>query len=512
MAALESTRTLDQTEPNPWPIGTDPAADFCHEEVRLEALATYDADKLSSDPELSRIARFAAHLCQTSHAAVSLVEEERQLFIAGAGLSVSQTPRSTSFCAHAMLRGEILEVPDASADPRFSNFALVTGPAHLRFYAGAPLISAEGAPLGSLCVFDPVPRPGGLSDTEREGLYVLAEAVKRRLLAHRYAHDATLELRKSTQRLQFMLDSVPDIAWSAAPGPVFDFFNARFGETTGEPAPTNIDGWRKVIHPDDFKATEARFKDALGAPRPFEDEWRLKQADGEYRWVLSRAVPSSDDPRAARWFGTLTDIDEGRRIREEREMLAGELAHRIKNIFSVVIGLISLNARGDAAREEFAANLSENIRALSRAQEYALQMDNIAADDLAGLLEMLMAPYGVHGAQTVSISGDAVRFGPRAATPLALVFHELATNSAKYGALSTGDGTVAIEIERRDDDAVIAWREQGGPEIEAPETQGFGSRLVTFAISRQLAGDISHHWEPGGLHTVITLPLGRLRA
>ncbi|MEE4153554.1 MAG: PAS domain-containing protein [Erythrobacter sp.] len=438
------------------------------------------------------------------------MEAERQVFLASAGLKTAYTPRSTSFCAQAMLSGEILEVRDASKDPRFADFALVKGEAHVRFYAGAPLISAEGAALGALCAFDTEPRPEGLTPVQREGLLVLADAVKRRLLAHRSANKANAELRISAQRLQFMLDSVPDIAWSAAPGPVFDFFNARFGETTGAPPPQTIEGWRDVIHPEDFDASAVRFREALLAPQPFEDEWRLRQADGGYRWVLSRAVPSSDDPLTARWFGTLTDIDEGRRVREEREMLAGELAHRIKNIFTVVIGLISLNARGDAAREAFAAILADNIRALSRAQEYALEMNRIAADDLAGLIEMLMEPYRVQGTKSVRIAGDAVEFGPRAATPLALVFHELATNSAKYGALSVSQGTVTIAIERRGDEAVITWQERGGPEAKAPETEGFGSRLVTFAIARQLAGRMTHNWEREGLRTVIELPLEQL--
>ncbi len=510
MGDLESTCALDQTQPHLWPNGTDPCADHCSEDDRLAALAAYNANELTGDPELSRIARFAAFLCETPSAAVSLVEAERQVFLASAGLKRAYTPRSTSFCAQAMLTGEILEVRDAAADPRFADFALVTGEAHVRFYAGVPLITPEGVPLGALCAFDTEPRPAGLSPVQREGLLVLADAVKRRLLAHRSASKADAELRMSAQRLQFMLDSVPDIAWSAAPGPVFDFFNARFGETTGAPAPQTIDGWREVIHPDDYDASEARFREALLAPRLFEDEWRLKQADGSYRWVLSRAVPSSEDRTSARWFGTLTDIDESRRVREEREMLAGELAHRIKNIFSVVIGLISLNARGDASREAFAEILADSIRALSRAQEYALELDRIAADDLASLIEMLMEPYRVQGAKSVRIAGDAVEFGPRAATPLALVFHELATNSAKYGALSVSGGTVTIEIERQQDQALIVWRERGGPAATAPQSKGFGSRLVTFAISRQLAGEMIHHWEREGLRTVIMLPLEHL--
>ncbi len=501
---------MTYTQPSPWPTGAAPEAQYCAEEERLVTLASYSISELFGDEELSRLARFAAHLCETPTGAVSLVEAERQLFLASEGVAVSETPRSTSLCATAMMTGDILIVPDAAKDARFADYSSVTGEDRLRFYAGAPLISAEGAPLGALCVTDTVARPEGLTDLQREGLLVLADAVKRRLLAHRHAGEVSAAIRSSAQRLQSMIDSVPDIAWSAGPFAQFDYVNARWRTVTGLPTPRHVSDWRGVFHPDEWGKSQAKFIDAVQRAVPFEDEWRMRQADGSYRWVLSRAVPSTDDPETARWFGTLTDIHESRRLLEERELLAGELAHRIKNIFSVIIGLISLHARGDATHRVFAATLSETIRALSRAQEFALQMGPIEENDLKGLLSVLLAPYGAPGANVVSITGDSVAFGARAATPLALVFHELATNSAKYGALSTTDGEVSIAIEGRDEEAIIRWQESGGPSIEPPQNEGFGSRLMMMAISHQLGGSLEQEWKPEGLGVTITLPLSRL--
>jgi len=498
------------SQPTPWPTGADPEPRFCDEGERLVTLASYSVSELYGDDELARLARFAAHLCKTPSCTVSLVEAERQIFLASEGVVASETPRSTSFCAHTMLSGEVLVVPDATKDSRFADFALVTGEEHLRFYAGAPLISAEGAPLGALCVFDSTERPNGLTDVQREGLLVLANAVQRRLLAHRQANENSAAIRASADRLQFMIDSVPDIAWSAGPYAQFDYVNARWREVTGLPTPRHIEDWRAVIHPDEFERTRAKFVDALQRAVPFEDDWRMRLADGSYRWVLSRAVPSTADPDAARWFGTLTDIDDARRALEERELLAGELAHRIKNIFSVIIGLVSLHARGDKTHSVFAETLNDTIRALSRAQEFALQIDQIEAKDLKGLLDVLMAPYGAPGASAVRLAGEQVKFGRRAATPLALVFHEMATNSAKYGALSSPDGTVAIIIESGATDAIVTWQETGGPAIQAPADTGFGSRLMTMAINHQLGGKMEQVWEPSGLKATFSLPLDRL--
>ncbi len=404
----------------------------------------------------------------------------------------------------------LLEVLDATSDPRFADFSLVKAPGGLRYYAGVPLVSPEGAPLGSLCVIDDTPRTEPLTDLQREGLTVLAEAVMRRLQSHREAATAGTKLQASAERLRFMLDSVPDIAWSAAPGPEFDYFNARFTEVTGAPPCKSVDDWRAVIHPEDFEASLVKLDAAMSTASLFDDEWRLRQADGSYRWVLSRAVPSSDNPETARWFGTLTDIHDRQLLSQERELLAGELAHRIKNIFSVITGLVALHARGKPDLKPFADTLADHIRALSRAQEFALKIDARPEENLQELLAVLMAPYGVPGHSAVTISGENVQTGVRSATPLALVFHELATNSAKYGALSVAEGTLSIDVSLENEMVHIAWRERGGPAAAPPTEAGFGSRLVTMAIQNQLGGKIVQDWLETGLAADITIPTARL--
>ncbi|GMN03487.1 sensor histidine kinase [Erythrobacter sp. MTPC3] len=493
-----------------WPVGTPPASNFCSDDERLMVLASYGFDALAGDDELAGIAGFAAKLCEAPIALVSIVEAERQRFLVAEGLEETETPREWSFCAHAMQGGVPMIVQNALDHPTFAANPLVTGPPHIRFYAGIPLISSEGAPLGTLCVIDTEPRSEPLSDIQLEGFTVLAQATRRRLDAHRQAGIAGAEMEQSAERVNFVLNSVPDIAWSADANGAFDYVNARWGEITGLPAPTNVEDWRAAIHPDEYESSLAKFTHALANTEMFEDEWRLRRADGSYRWVLSRAVPSSSDQKTARWYGTITDIDDAHRISEERELLAGELAHRIKNIFTVIIGLISMHSRGDATIQAFGEMLSDNIRALSRAQEFALKLDGPTDDDLAALLAILMAPYGVAGKSAINISGEEVAVGKRAATPLALVFHELATNSAKYGSLSVAEGRLAISVTRAGDNVVIKWCETNGPATLAPEATGFGSRLINMAIRNQLTGGIEHDWRAEGLCAVITIPAERL--
>ena len=131
---------------------------------------------------------------------------------------------------------------------------------------------------------------------------------------------------------------------------------------------------------------------------------------------------------------------------------------------------------------------------------------------LADLLTALMEPYQRSGAKAVHIDAGALKIGQIAATPVALIFHELATNATKYGALSGDTGSVQITARQSGDDAEIRWVESGSPAVSAPETEGFGSRLMQSSASSQLGGSILFDWREKGLEVVLRMPLERLNA
>ena len=491
-----------------WPRGDAPAAAFCGEDERIAVMASFGLDDLDGDADLRRLADFAAKLCEVPIALVSIVEAERQRFLAHEGTGETETPRSTSFCATAMLGREMLVVEDATEDERFASYDLVTGPSHVRFYAGAPLVSSEGAPLGALCVIDTVPRPGGLTPLQREGLEVLADSVMRRLSQHRLDLSATAQIAEREKRLESIIDSVPGIAWSARGGVDFDYYNARWREITGGPPPTTAEEWAAFIHPDDFEASLAKFAEALKKSVPFEDEWRLKQADGSYRWALSRAVPTGSGTDA-RWFGTVFDIDEQHRLSEARQLLAGELSHRIKNIFAVVSGLVAIKGRNHPEAAEFATDLSNTIKALGLAHDYVRPIEGRRGESLRDLLADLVAPYQDGKGKRISIDGADSAISHRAATPLALIFHELATNSAKYGALSCEEGHIDIALADGENETLaIRWQEHSEPcdDIADSSREGFGSRLLRMSVEGQLGGTFERTFSHDGLVCKITVP------
>lgn len=492
---------------------------------RRALLALYDLDA-GGFRHLDEITAFASTLCDAPIALVSIVEEARQRFLARTGLDAEETPRDVSFCALAMLGGDIFVVPDACNDPRFADNPLVTGPPHIRFYAGAPLVDGAGVPLGALCVIDTQPRVD-LTPMQRQGLTLLARQVMVELEGRRRDRDVIARQRQdaaaiadSDRMFRTLADTMPQMVWSTLPDGYHDYYNARWYEYTGVPAgSTDGEGWNNMFHPDDQDRAWGRWRRSLETGEPYEIEYRLRHHSGDYRWTLGRALPIRDGAgNILRWIGTCTEIHEQKLMMEEREMIAHELSHRIKNIFSVIAGLIGLSARQHPEISDVADDLRDRILALGRAHDFvrphsaesAAQVGHGQGEGqglLWGILEQIFAPYKAQDGSRIALSGDNVAIDDRSATPLALLFHELATNAAKYGALSTPEGRIALHITREGPDVRIDWREQGGPVVQPTHSDGFGSRLITLSVERQLGGRIVRDWSADGLKLSLWIPV-----
>jgi diguanylate cyclase (GGDEF)-like protein/PAS domain S-box-containing protein len=171
------------------------AAPDKNEAARLAALAEYNILDSEPDAALDEMVQLAAYICATPIAAISLIDEKRQWFLAAKGLNVQQTPRDSAFCAHTILQDEMLQVPDALLDERFTNNPLVTAAPNVRFYAGMPLISESGEHLGALCVIDSAPRQ--LNAAQLSAISILAKSI----MAH-------LDLRLAHQRAQKQIEEL----------------------------------------------------------------------------------------------------------------------------------------------------------------------------------------------------------------------------------------------------------------------------------------------------------------
>ena len=222
-------------------------------------------------------------------------------------------------------------VPDTTRDARFACNPLVTGAPHLRFYAGALLETEEGLPLGTLCVLDHEPRPEGLTAQQGFALQVLARQVMsqlelRRTLKAREADAAAIA--ESERQFRILADSMPQMVWATQPDGFHDYYNRRWYEFTGMPA-GSTDGvaWNGMFHPDDQVRAWALWRHSLETGEPYEIEYRLRRADGVYRWTLGRALAVRDQQgRIIRWFGTCTDIEEQKQAEERLRTQRGAAA------------------------------------------------------------------------------------------------------------------------------------------------------------------------------------------
>ncbi|MDM7852482.1 response regulator [Pseudochrobactrum kiredjianiae] len=206
-----------------------------------------------------------------------------------------------------------------------------------------------------------------------------------------------------------------------------------------------------------------------------------------------------------------------RQSAQEKDILLQEINHRIKNLFGLTSGLISLSARSTDNIDDLVTNLRSRMQALARAHELTLPIPgtneaNERSTSVVALIEAILAPHISEQKSAVTITGtDAVLSG-KALTSLALLLHELTTNSAKYGALSSPEGQLAIEINLEAELLHLHWREIGVKMLsKQPERQGFGATLEKATV-QGLNGKISRDWCPDGLSLVLKVPSAQLNA
>lgn len=329
-------------------------------------------------------------------------------------------------------------------------------------------------------------------------------------------HHAAEALAKSELEFRTLADAMPQMVWATRPDGAHDYFNARWYEFTGLSANATIsDNAREMLHPDDRERASAVWKQSLETGELYQIEYRLRHHSGEYRWSLGRALPIRDSHgEILRWIGTCTDIHDSRKAAEERELVAQELSHRIKNIFAVLTGIVSLSARGQPEVRDFADQLRQRIFALGEAHDFVRPQNYLSSHPggqggLSALVARLMRAYESEtGTSRIHYAGDDTMIDDAAATPLALLFHELATNAAKYGGLSRPEGWVDLTGRLEDEQFHVTWKEHGGPEITEPsQLTGFGSKLIELSVSGQMRGVIERIWEKDGLRVELSLPL-----
>lgn len=199
---------------------------------------------------------------------------------------------------------------------------------------------------------------------------------------------------------------------------------------------------------------------------------------------------------------TAQDLEEAR---DRADLLARELNHRVKNLFAVVLAIVKMSGKGDPAAKPTIDKIAQRLHALLRSHEVTQGDGTRPEIDLRELVETALAPYRLDEARA-SIEGGPVMLRSHLAVPLGLVLHELVTNAVKYGALSDGDGRLAVDWSHAGGRVRLIWREDGPVPVAKPGTEGFGSMLITSS-ARQIGGTIERKFHPNGVEVTMDFPV-----
>ncbi len=338
--------------------------------------------------------------------------------------------------------------------------------------------------------------------------------------ASKIARDITEELRTRNAlreietRFGMMADNIAQLVWMADPAGKITWFNRQFFEFTGRTFEQmrGPDRGESVVHPEHQDRVAAHYDEAIAKGQAWEDTFPMRCADGQYRWFLTRAVPvRGDDGEIVNWFGTNTDVTELRDAERRIELLLMEVNHRSKNLLSVVQ---SMARRTAASADDFIPRLEQRIAALAANQDVLVQR-NWAPVPLRELIDVQLSVIEQAKAQTEVIGPDVV-IQSKTAEAMSMALHELAHNAEKYGAYSAPEGRVVIgwQISGAGPDAefVLEWAESGGPEVDPPGSEGFGTRIIRDVPKARLGGEVEVDYARTGFRFTLHCPAGNVLA
>lgn len=490
------------------------------EAERLVALESYDVLDTDAEAAFDDIAQIAAHVCGTPIALISLVDEGRQWFKAKVGLDAPETPRDVAFCAHAIHRPEVMVVEDARDDERFHDNPLVTGPPNVIFYAGAPLVTDDGLPLGTLCVIDEKPR--ALDPAQREALERLGRQVMRMLelrARNEELADAHRALARSESHFRVLAEVAEEGVAVSRGGRVVDC-NQALERILGRPR-NEVIGLRpsEVVVPSEIERVSRKIR--TGEDGTY-DTW-LVRPSGDPLPVRIVARQLDETTRVT----LVRDRTEEEQLDRLKDQLISTISHELRTPLTSIrgaLGLVEGGAAGelpDKAREmvriakrngDRLARLVDQILDAERLRSGHLSIDmqphqpralvaetleDLAKPDQVELDDRLPAGVQVH------VDGDRI----------VQVITNLIANALKHG---PDDAPVTVRLEQREDRVrfSIADRGPGIPledrgrlfqrftQLDATDARAKGGSGLGLAISKALVdahdGDVGVECPPEG--------------
>jgi PAS domain S-box-containing protein len=326
--------------------------------------------------------------------------------------------------------------------------------------------------------------------------------------------DRTAELERSNRQLQ-QSEERRNLALAAGKMGSWDWHLAR-GDCVWDEGQRRIFGvdpdfeatlptLRKLVHHEDWSLLYQALKHARRDAGSRQVEFRICRPDGGVGWCLGTVAASADAAnRIARISGVTIDITDRKEAEQRQLLLAREVDHRAKNALAVVHAIVSLTRADNIA--QFVAAVEGRVQALARAHSL-LSESRWRGANISDIIEEELAPYRAPHFDRVKISGTSLSLDPSTAQALALALHELATNAAKYGALSQPSGRLQVSWSLANARLELQWIERGGPAPGQVEPGGFGLRVIKASVEGQLDGKVEFDWRRDGLRCSLSVPL-----
>ncbi|WP_247235745.1 GAF domain-containing protein [Telluribacter sp. SYSU D00476] len=319
------------------------------EEERLRELSKYSILDTPPEKELDELAQIASAIFNTPISLVSLVDEKRQWFKAKVGIDVEETPRQYSFCQHALhTPNEVLVVNDALDDERFRNNPMVVGEPNIRFYAGAPLETPQGAVLGTVCIIDDKPRD--LPEIQKKALQLLAKRAMDLLEKRRLIIEQANKIESDAVRLKKLTDYVPGVIFqfeiNESGRMSFSFVSKGITKVHRKLTPELLEAspnhFFTVIHPDDIAHVQGSINEALRDKNVWKVEFRIISEEEKTTWHFVDSVLERNKDGAITWYGMLQDVTERKEYARTLEQILFDISHVLRKPIANMVNLVTI--------------------------------------------------------------------------------------------------------------------------------------------------------------------------
>lgn len=451
---------------------------------------------------------------------ILIVDEDREHFCGGYGPNLPAayhqtvdgariTPPYLGPCSQAAHQNTVVTMTDASREERWGGiWHELSHNCGLAACRSTPVQASDGSVLASFAMYydhprDPRPAQPKLIEIATHLASIALERAR-----------TDMALRAG-ERDNALLMALPVATYTTEAEGRITFYNQAAAMLWKRRPQLGVDTWSGSwrLYGEDGQPMphdECPMAVALRENRALQGEAWVERADGSRAPFLAYSSPLRD--AGGRLIGAvnmLVDITERKCAEEQRALLIHELNHRVKNTLSTVQSIAAQTMRGEDPRQALVA-FESRLLALSKTHD-ALTRNSWQDAPLRQLLEQELIPYCGNQLQRCQIEGDDLRLSPKAALALGMAFHELATNAAKYGALSVSTGQVRVAWNLREHAGTtclhLDWSESDGPSVLSPTRRGFGSRLIEHGLAHELAGQVQMKFDPAGLTCTIQIPL-----